>query len=341
MKRSVLNHLLVWGIHVPLFLLVQKLRYPDAPLHLLDKLAYLASFTVPFYGSVFLTLPVYKKRRYSWFTFINLALLGLFLTIQYLIDHVFYSYLSPGAEPVPFQPFRFFAIPTYHFLQYYAYGLGYWFAQNAIQKEREKRLMEAAKNQAEKEALQAELSFLKSQFNPHFLYNTLSYFYSKTYALSEGVAEGIMKLSDIMRYSLREETDSRVFLTEEIHYLQNFIDIHQLRFNQKLHVVFTVEGEVEKKRILPLVLISFVENAFKHGNLTDAQSPLIIQLSAQNGSIHFFLKNKKSTRPDIDSTGIGLGNVKRRLDLAYSQQYKLKIDEDEKQYSCQLEIHDK
>ncbi len=206
--------------------------------------------------------------------------------------------------------------------------------------EEEKRLAEEQKLLAEKEALRAELALLKSQFDPHFIYNTLSYFYSETFKSSKQVAEGIMKLSDIMRYSLKEGSDSRVLLSEEIHYLKNYIDIHQLRFNHRLSVQFEVEGAIEKKRILPLVLISFVENAFKHGDLTSTAMPLLIRLSANERGIDFFIQNKKGAARELSSTGIGLANVKRRLDLAYQQQYELNIVEDEQKYTCQLHIYE-
>ena len=205
--------------------------------------------------------------------------------------------------------------------------------------EEEKRLMEEQKMLAEKEALRAELAFLKSQFNPHFLYNTLSYFYFETRKSSKKVAEGIIKLSDIMRYSLKESPDSRVPLIEEIHYLRNYIDIHQMRFDQNLSVQFKVEGAIEEKRILPLVLISFVENAFKHGDLFNTAIPLLIHLSVNQEGIKFFIQNKKGADRDSSSTGIGLANVKRRLDIAYQERHALTIIEDEQRYTCQLQIY--
>ena len=209
--------------------------------------------------------------------------------------------------------------------------------QRAI--EEEKRLVEEQRILAEKEALHAELVFLKSQFDPHFLYNTLNYFYAETRKSSKKVAEGIMKLSDILRYSLRESPDNRVPVLEEVHYLKNYIDIHQLRFSEKLSVQFTVEGALEEKRILPLVLISFVENAFKHGDLFSPTVPLLICLSASKEKIRFFVQNKKGSDKNLSSTGVGLDNVKRRLDLAYQEQHELTITEDDKMFTCELHIY--
>lgn len=205
--------------------------------------------------------------------------------------------------------------------------------------EKEKRVVEEQKMLAEKEALRAELAFLKSQFDPHFLYNTLNYFYAETRKSSSKVAEGIMKLSDIMRYSLNESQDSRAPLSEEVHYLKNYIDIHQLRFSQKLSIQFRVDGAVEEKYILPLVLISFVENAFKHGDLFSASVPLKILLSVSQGEISFFVQNKKRADKNLSSTGVGLENIRRRLSLAYPNQHDLKITEDDEIYTSKLHIY--
>jgi LytS/YehU family sensor histidine kinase len=226
-------------------------------------------------------------------------------------------------------------------------GFGYGFALIAFQSERKRRIIEEQRQKreqhlrkAEKSLLETELAFLKFQFNPHFLYNTLNYFYAETSDVSEKVADGILKLSEIMRYSLRESPDNKVALIEEIHFLENFIDIHQLRFSNRLHIHFQVEGKVEQQRILPLVLISFVENAFKHGSLSDPAAPLVIQLSVCDAHIQFYVRNKKSKQPrKMMSTGLGLANVQRRLALAYPAQHQLSIEEEENFYTCQLRIH--
>jgi LytS/YehU family sensor histidine kinase len=234
----------------------------------------------------------------------------------------------------------------YRGVYFISFGSGYWFARNAILGERKRRILVKQRRKqeqlrrTERDLLETELAFLKFQFNPHFLYNTLNYFYAETSDVSEKVADGILKLSDILRYSLRESLDNKVALTDEIHFLENFIDIHQLRFNNCLHIHFQVEGKVEQQRILPLVLISFVENALKHGNLTDPAAPLVIQLTVCDANIQFYVKNKKSKQHrEMVSTGLGLANVQRRLAIAYPAQHQLSIEEDETFYTCQLLIY--
>jgi LytS/YehU family sensor histidine kinase len=199
--------------------------------------------------------------------------------------------------------------------------------------------MEIAKRQLEEEALRTELSFLRSQINPHFLYNTLSYLYTKAYPVSEELAEGIAKLSDIMRYALKESIEQEVPLLEEIEHLHNFIALQQARFSNCLQVQFKVEGHLEEKKILPMVLISFVENAFKHGDLRQEADPLRICVAAREQQLAFVVKNRKSNGSAIPSTHIGNQNIQKRLALAYAERHQLSIWEDEQHYRCELIIH--
>ena len=206
-----------------------------------------------------------------------------------------------------------------------------------LEREREKNLAEEQKLLLKQESLHAELNFLKSQINPHFLYNTLSYLYIRGLEYSEELADSIMKVSDIMRYSLRADSDF-VLIDEEITYMKDFIAIHQLRNKNKLHILFTIDGMTEKKTIIPFILISLLENGFKHGVLDDEQFPLTLTVSCDATSIRFYMSNKKNERPLIDSTHIGLANIQRRLDLSYPSSHTFKIEQDQDTFKCWLLI---
>lgn len=210
-------------------------------------------------------------------------------------------------------------------------------SRREIEQEREKNQAEEQKLLFKQEALRAELNFLKSQVNPHFLYNTLNYFYIKAYEHSEELAESIRQLSDIMRYSLKENND-KVPLHEEIEYTEKFISLHQLRYEHKLNVDFSVEGNVSRRQVLPLILISLVENSFKHGKLNDPNHPLTVRISVANDHTAFLVSNRKSGKKRFESTNIGITNLRRRLDLAYQSGYTLDIRQDEISYSCNLII---
>lgn len=211
-------------------------------------------------------------------------------------------------------------------------GFGYWFAVKNYQQEKYSQ-------QLEKDVSEAKLIILKNQINPHFLYNTLSLLYSKTLPLSAEVAELVGKLSEMMRYSLEEAEENGVVpLEKEVAHLRNFVDINQLRFDNKLNILFEIVGNIGKHRIAPLLLITFVENAFKHGKLNDPVHPLKIQLKVTETEIDFMVENLKATGLKERSSGIGLANVKSRLQLLYPDNHSLFIADGEYTYAIHLKI---
>lgn len=213
-------------------------------------------------------------------------------------------------------------------------GFGYRVLMDYFEEQKKRQTLE-------KMALVAELSSLKNQINPHFLYNTLSYLHAQAEPLSESLGEAILLLSDMMRYSLHDTDETGlVSLEKEVSHIKNFITIHQLRFGNKLAVEFSVEGNVANKRILPLVLISFVENAFKHGKTTNPQEPLQINLQlVSDSSLVFTVKNRKSEGPKEHSSGIGLNNVRRRLELVYPNSHQLRINDTKYYFEVNLVIN--
>jgi sensor histidine kinase YesM len=205
---------------------------------------------------------------------------------------------------------------------------------------KQRKILEEQKLQLEIEKSQANFNFLKAQINPHFLHNTLNYLYAKSLPYSPELSEGILTLSDIMRYALSDGNikDGKVLLKDEIEHVRNVIKINQLRFSNNLNVKMEVNGMVNGKTIIPFVMITLVENAFKHGDLKSSEYPINIKLDISDQQICFYCSNKKNTGPKELSTGIGLENIKKRLDLAYGNQYQLKIKDEGNLYSTALII---
>lgn len=199
-------------------------------------------------------------------------------------------------------------------------------------------LNERIQRDLENQRLTAELSFLKSQINPHFLFNSLNSIYSLAYQKSDTTPEAILKLSEIMRYMLYDCNDNKVELSKELQYLHNFIDLQKIRFGNKAFINFEVHGEVDDQHIVPLLLISFIENAFKHGVANDPASPISLKINLSEGNLYFFIQNKKHMHNRDASGGIGLINVKRRLDLLYPSKYKLEIRDENDTYTVQLSL---
>lgn len=187
---------------------------------------------------------------------------------------------------------------------------------------------------------QAELAFLKTQINPHFLYNTLNYIYSLAYPVSDKLADAVIKLSQLMRYMLTESAsaDGTVDLQKEVDYIENYISIYQLRFEEGFYVDFKAEGNIAGKRVAALMLIPFVENAFKHGVVNDPARPVRINLKLTGNRLDFSVSNKINQSQKDHSTGVGLVNIRRRLELIYPNKSELLVSENGQTYKATLVI---
>ena len=206
---------------------------------------------------------------------------------------------------------------------------------------KQQKILEEQKMQLEVEKSQANYNFLKAQINPHFLHNTLNFLYAKSLPVSAELSEGILTLSEIMRYALSEGNahDGTAPLKDEIEHVRNVIKINQLRFSNQLNVNFEVEGVLNGARIIRFVLITLVENAFKHGDLKDTGSPIDIKVAVKDHTLYFYCRNKKKKGPKELSTGVGLDNIQKRLELAYGKKHELKIRDEADTYTTELIIH--
>lgn len=199
---------------------------------------------------------------------------------------------------------------------------------------------ESRKKEVENERLIAELNFLKSQINPHFLFNTLNNLYYLAYTKSENTTEVIAKLSQMMRYMIYDSNHPRVLLTKEIEYMQNYISLERLRLNDQIPIQFKIDGDPENVWIAPLIFITFLENAFKHGvsnNNSNAWVKINIQLRDRE-CIYTVENSKALLMSNTEKSGIGLQNVTRRLELSYPEQYEIKVEDKPDVYFVKLTI---
>lgn len=210
-----------------------------------------------------------------------------------------------------------------------------------LDEKKQRNILEKQKTVLEIEKAHANLNFLKAQINPHFLHNTLNYLYAKSIPYSPELSEGILTLSEIMRYALSDNLskDGKALLKDEIEHVRNVIRINQLRFSNNLQVNFDVNGVINGTVIIPFVLITIVENAFKHGDVKSSEYPIGIQLTIEGQQLDFYCRNKKTTGPKEISTGIGLDNIRKRLELAYGKDYVLEIKDEQEFYTTRLTIY--
>ena len=187
-----------------------------------------------------------------------------------------------------------------------------------VGKEREKSLV--------KEKLGAELKFLRNQTNPHFLLNTLNNIYGLARKKSDDTAEVVMKLSELLRFILYESSCSLITLAEEIKVVEDYLELEMIRYNDRLSVSFNKSLDGSGYRIAPLLLLPFVENAFKHGvSETRFESFIRIDILVENGRLHFTIENTKDNgQHNGNGASIGLINVKRQLELSYKD-YDLEV----------------
>jgi two-component system LytT family sensor kinase len=304
-----------------------------------------------FYIVAFYIMPLIGNFRKKWFWVLIASLLiaVLFTYLRFRIEMYRADYLfdqSTSAFKFPRNPnpkqYGFFG---YRFRSYFqlniltnvsivviafAYRLLLlWFQQEKI------------RTDLENQKLQAELSFLKMQVNPHFLFNALNNIYSLAIIEdSKRTGGSILKLSELMRYMLyeKEDSESKVSLDKEIHYINSYIDLEKLRHLGNIYVSFSIEGEVDGKRIAPLLLFPLIENAFKHGILTEKNKPVNIDLNISDQAMKFSISNFKNAYQKHEVGGIGLQNVKKRLELIYGVKHQLDISEDKDRFNVNLQL---
>lgn len=289
-----------------------------------------------YYINVLILIPqLIKKLQRAWlYLAVLFALIIVVVLIKFSLAVVYpdiiLEYTRTGEKVKRSTPYDTYLIRTF-FMSGFMIVVGTllkfaadWFSNDRIQR------------RLESEKKDMELQFLKSQLNPHFLFNSLNNIYSLAYQKSEKTADAILKLSEIMRYMIYESNDSWVDLSKEVEYVTSFVELQKLRFKDGASVVITINGEIDGQKIVPLILISFVENAFKHGIANDPTDPIKINIIANQKILHFSVSNKKSTTNKDAMGGVGLNNVERRLQLLYPDRYKLNIVNSATHYTTEL-----
>lgn len=334
-KRELIAHSIYWlliGGFITLVLYLSNQKFTSEELRV--NFVYFSVINISiFYINYTLFIPLLLKK--PWFYV--LALVGLIILMSMVKTIIAVLYRDTVLQQI--NPKTGAAVPVElnHFIVQSVFLSGFfiisgciikftldWFSNVRIQRS------------LETEKKDMELQFLKSQLNPHFLFNSLNNIYSLAYQKSEKTADAILKLSEIMRYMIYESNDSWVALSTEIEYLQSYIELQKLRFKDGAAVEMTINGEIDDQKIIPLVLISFVENAFKHGVANDPADPIRIDIIANQKILHFSITNKKNNANKDTMGGVGLNNVERRLQLLYPERYKLNIVNSATHYTSEL-----
>lgn len=277
-----------------------------------------------------LIVQLFYKKKYSWYILSVIFCLAAFSFLSFSIVKTF-NFTDAGFT---FRRHLMFCIFVMLFI------LACSIAYKTI---KDKIVADNLLREKQNENLKTELSLLRSQVSPHFMFNVLNNMVALARKQSDLLEPSLIKLSSLMRYMLYETGEQKVSLEKEIEYLQSYIDLQLQRFGKKLVVHVNVLPVDKQYDIEPMLLIPFVENAFKHGTGMIGQPQIDISLQAFNNNLYFTVKNKydpSSQEVKDSASGIGLANVQRRLELLYSKnQHKLVISRDNNTFSIALQIH--
>ncbi|WP_169719464.1 sensor histidine kinase [Olivibacter sitiensis] len=285
-------------------------------------------------------LPEWGKALNAWRIGFRLALItGAYAGIKFILykqlQHL--DLLDDRLGNMPS-----FLLSTIHRSLYFSLlAAAFWFYGVSMRSADAVRKKELEKEKLKGDLTAMRLAVLRAQINPHFLFNTLSFIYSKAFVLSEQLAKGILTLSEIMRYSIQEsDLSSSAKLMNEVRHIENLILLNRYRFNDNYHISFKYVGVKATHRIVPFILITMVENAMKYGDGKDADFPITIWLSVEKGNnLRFCVKNRKLKREKLDEKdGIGMRFVKSRLKEFYEHFHHIQIHDSEDFYELQLDM---
>ncbi|RYU93995.1 sensor histidine kinase [Emticicia agri] len=326
-----LFHILFWGVWVVWPIINASLNDTERDRWYLAHIAPLSVTHVPqFFINTLVLMPYFlRKRGVGSYIFSVIILTFVFIIIQYLLKlGLWENGVDMNGHQVKLFEFKTMFPIMFVSAISTVYGLILFMADQEKLKQEEKQ-----------EKLQAELSFLRSQISPHFIFNVLNSIVYLIRTKSNAAEPVTIQLSELMRYMLYEADDVQVSLDKEINYLNNYIELQRVRFEEDVEINMKVEGNIGSQIIEPMLLIPFVENAFKHG-VGMIDTPIIdVLVRCDENKLFYEVRNKIAPELAEDkdsSSGIGLKNVKRRLELLYADKHKLEIKKEDNWFIVSL-----
>jgi len=332
LKKDISYHIFFW---ISLYVILVVLDTSGSiGVKMLREFITVAFFAMMVYINIYFLFPNYLSKKNLLHHLVSLAIVALLITpIKTLCLLLVSSDFGDFKSYLLQHRFNFFVSTFFIGIASTIYSImNDWLAS------------QREKTELQSQTLQSELKFLKSQINPHFLFNTLNSLYALTLKKSEQAPEIVLKLSEMMRYMLYECNEREVSLSKEINYLKNYLELEKIRQGKKMDINFIMDGEVSNQKIAPLMFIPFVENSFKHGisnQITAGYVNILLEIEKQE--VNITIENSKTASMPAPSGkksgGIGLVNVRRRLDLLYPGLHELNIDEDPNTYTVKLCIN--
>lgn len=331
-----LQHALFWALSFYILLRVFAYNLTISRIDFIYNFLFHISLWAAVYVNLLLVIPrLLRPGRYHWF---GLGLLGTAIA-------------GAGLNLLIFKEIADWLFPGYYFIAYYDFWdilqfmAVYLVATTLLKLSKGWFQLEGQRrkiNRLEKEKLQAEMRALKAQIDPHFLLNTLNNLYSLALDNDPRTAELLLRLSQSMRYRLYECGEEKVDLQGEVDFIRNYLELQQLRLGYLPDIAWKIDGELEKAKIAPLLLMPFIENAFKHG-LRAGYEPafLRVYLGIEEDKLRFSVKNSKPPArvlKKLQASGIGLENIQKRLELLYPDRHELRITDQPATFTVDLQL---
>lgn len=343
LKNQIILHLFIWFF----FILASLMQFYESPFEINnDFFVQWATGIVLFYLNYYYFVPnMLLQKKHLEYLLVLTGLVGLFLffRIQYFIpefnemphpkmfDAVGNEILENKIFPKK-RPLFFRVMPAFFYLSLISISIIIRILSEYFNNQQHKLFVES-------ERVTAELNYLRKQTNPHFLFNSLNSIYSLAHKKSDLVPDAIVTLSELMRYMLYETDNKTVLLEKEINYIQNYIELQKLRLNNIENIYVNIHGETKNKFIEPLLLISFIENAFKYGTDYRGNTHVKIKIKIEENILDFWVENRiEKFESDTENSGIGISNIKSRLNLLYAHCHTLTIVEKNQIYSVHLNL---
>lgn len=333
-RKTLLWHSIFWLIYMSIFTFIEggySNKFREA---FFIEVAYFPIRLIVIYLNYFLLMPklLLQDRIGSYIlrTFASILLAALihrFVMYQYINELIF-----PGWDQGSFWQLYKFVQSGMIITSPMIFLIGITVVYRLV--ESQKKLAQIAE-----ERTKAELLYLKNQINPHFFFNTLNSLYGLALSKSEKTPEVVMKLSELMSYMLYDTKQNIVPLTKELNYIKNYIELEEVRFEGRFTCNVGISGKLEQTNLPPLLLLPFIENAFKHGVNTSSSGAWInVNIDIENDNLNFSVENSVGPKKKQTRGGLGIENVKRRLELLYPNKHELEFGESKKGYKINLSI---
>jgi two-component system, LytTR family, sensor histidine kinase AlgZ len=322
-KYRVWRHLIFWVAHTILVAFVWQSTGRSMDRNIYQGLFWIPVRMIYCYPLIYWVLPRYLlKGRYAAFTLVIL----LWGVGGYFLNYYFRTYIFiPVQQALHFDPIdlnrwspsSFLVLTTTAGIVCFIFLFKHWF------------MKQQQWLQAEKEKVTAELQLLKAQVHPHFLFNTLNNIYSYSLGKSPKTPGMILKLSSLLSYMLYDCKADEVLLEKEIEVMKDYIELEQARYGDNIEISLNIEGDIKDKYIAPLLLLPFLENAFKHGTSDQLEKPwLSMDIAVKQYTMHCKIANSKNDHVPLNPSGIGIENVKKRLQFIYPGTHELRTSDE-------------